>query len=265
VSAPTEELASVIDAHLRGLITDRGDGAWAHVSDCFGCDRATWERRQGTASGHERDAKACLKIQLGVDIERYVCDGLEAYFRANDFWVARDHPILWNPDLGRNGATTFAGSSENPMPPIEAVSTHIVGHADLYAWNNAREESVLIECKSTSFFRGKVPTEPSEHYAIQTATYAIALGASKAGIIIVCRESGRVAGPFWLDLDALESATIARAKEVLAVTSPDNMIPPEARPRYSWQPKYCGMGSACACLAAANADNTAEQLERSLA
>lgn len=257
INGKSDELALAIDSHIRSLITERDDWQFAHVSDCYGCDRSTWERRQRTtAPTNERDGKSCLKMALGNDVERYVCDGLQTFYEAKGYATARDYRVIWDPHNGR-GTYTWAREEIMPLP------NYIVGHADFHAWH-PNGESILLECKSTSFFRGKAPTEPSLHYVEQAATYAIAVGATHAGIIIACRESGRIAGPFWLDLDALEFATIERAKAVIANTSPDNMIPPAAFPRYSWQPKYCSMGAECACLAAANADKTAHQLEASL-
>lgn len=256
----SDDLRAVIEAGFQGLLTKRDDAAFAHVSDCYGCDRATWERRQGFPPAL-REPQACLKMQLGNDIERYVCDALQAHYEAQGFVVMRDCPVVWNPAKGRGGA--YVGPAY--LADFQTVQPdEILGHMDFLAHKCTDVGQVVIECKSTSFFRGKVPTEPSPHYVVQTATYAIAVGAEKAGIIIVCRESGRIAGPFWLDLEALEAETIERAKEVIALTG--SIIPPQATPSYSWQPKYCNMGSACACLAAQRepTDSTAAQLEASL-
>jgi hypothetical protein len=239
-----DDLKLVIDSHFRSLITDRGDGAFAHVSDCFGCDYATWARRQGNAEPRERDAQACLKMQLGVEIERYVCDALQAWYEAQGYGIYRDYGIVWDPEKGRGVFNEGLGLSPTRRGPD--AQREIVGHADLVAWRDGKPHT-LIEVKSTSFLKGRIPTEPSPHYVEQAATYGIAVGATHCGIVIVCRESGRIAGPFWLDLDALEFATIERAKAVLEKTS--GLIPPRAEPRYSWQPRYCALAE-CACAAA---------------
>jgi hypothetical protein len=253
VIAPKDDLRAVIEAGFQGLLTTRDDAELAHVSDCYGCDRATWERRQGFEPA-QRDPEACLKMQLGNDIERYVCDALQAYYETQGFSVQRDVPIIWNPHDGR-GMAQVANEATSWV-----TNNALVGHMDFHAKHPEHFGDVVLECKSTSFFRGKVPTEPRPHYVEQTAGYGIATGASNAGIIIVCRESCRIAGPFWLDLDALEAETIERAKAVIELTG--SCVPPAANPRYSWQPKYCSMGAACACIAAKN--NTAAQLEASL-
>ena len=235
-----ERIREVIADHLKGLITERGDGAFAHVSDCFGCDRATWSRRNGETLPWDRSPEMCLKMQLGVEIERHVCDGLEAEYEANEHDVQRDVRIAWNPAHGV-GKAHFVERDYIPGPG------EIVGHLDFLADDQSYDKTTVLEIKSTSFLKGRAPSEPSLHYIEQTATYGIAVGATHAGIIIVCRESGRIAGPFWLDLPALEFATIERAKAVLEKTS--GLIPPPAVPRYSWQPRYCGLGKACACAA----------------
>ena len=243
--AASMNLRAVIEAHLRGLITDRDDTTFAHVSDCFGCDYATWKRRRGESSGERRTSEQCLKMQLGVEIERFVCDALEAAYQDEGFGVYRDYLVAWNPQTGAfNNRLGLSPTRSGPDAQNE-----IVGHIDLVAWCDGKPHTV-IECKSASYLRGKPPTAPSQHYVEQTAAYAIAVGATQAGIIIVCRESGRIAGPFWLDLDALEAPTIARAKEVLERTNPEAEAP-EPKPRYGWQPKYCGLGSKCACAALA--------------
>ena len=243
ISAPSDDLILAIDAHLRSLITERGDEQFAHVSDCFGCDRATWERRQpGFVPKNNRGAEACLKMQLGVEIERHVCDGLTEFYEAQGYGIYRDYYLVWNPQDGRGSYNHGFGLSPTRSKPDER--NEIIGHVDLIAWRDGKPGTV-IEVKSTSFLKGRVPAEPSEHYKIQAATYAIAVGATHCGIIIVCRESGRIAGPFWLDLDALEFATIERAKQVIEATHPD-AFPPEAKPRYAWQPRYCLVGD-CPC------------------
>ena len=241
ISAPSDDLILAIDAHLRSLITERGDEQFAHVSDCFGCDRAVWERRQPGFVPRERDAQACLKMQLGVEIERHVCDGLQADYEARGWLVTRDAAMAWDPNEGRGSAEIVNEQTS------WALENEMVGHIDLGAeekpnHNGARH---VLEIKSTSFLKGRVPLEPSPHYVEQAATYGIAVGATHCGIIIVCRESGRIAGPFWLDLDALEFATIERAKQVIEATHPD-AFPPEAKPRYAWQPRYCLVGD-CPC------------------
>lgn len=243
-------IREAIANHLtRTVITDRGDEQYAHVSDTFGCDYATWVRRNGDAPPHDRSPESCLKMALGNDVERYVLDALQDAYEAEGWTVARNARIQWNP------ATGVTRSLPEEAEPLAGT---IVGHYDFFAVNG--EESHLLEIKSTSFLKGRAPNEPSLHYVEQAATYATALAATHAGIIIACRESGRIAGPFWLDLDALEFATIERAKAVLEKTN--SLIPPQAEPRYAWQCKYCPI-VACAKNPRHQPD-PAQQLEASL-
>src|SRR6202000_688438 len=74
----------------------------------------------------------------------------------------------------------------------------MIGHTDGIAFMEFGE--ILIEIKSTQFFRGKAPTEPSAHYIEQAATYGVAIDAVGVCIIVVDRNTGdfRV---FWLELD----------------------------------------------------------------
>lgn len=244
-----DPLRDVIAAHLQSIQDDRGDGEFAHVSDTYGCDRETWHRRQGEIVRAQRAPEMLFKFAIGHEVERLVCDALQADYEAKGCGVYRDYLIAWNPHDGRGVWNVGLGLSPTREPD---ATKELLGHADFLSWRDGKPD-VLIEVKSTSFLKGRVPTEPQLHYVEQAATYAIAVGATQAGIIIVCRESGRLAGPFWLDLDALEFATIERAKAVLEKTG--GMIPPPAVPRYAWQPRYCSMGNACACLASEAAKN----------
>jgi hypothetical protein len=255
IATPQDELLSAIDAHFQTLLTERGDEQFAHVSDTFGCDYATWTRRQGGFKRAPRSSEAILKMALGNDVERYVCNALEEHYLLRDgFSVRRNERIAWNPNEGQ-GMSYRLHEDENPQ------EDETVGHFDFLAMDTHREDGELhlIEVKSTSFLKGRVPAEPSPHYVEQAATYGIAVGATHCGIIVVCRESGRIAPPFWLDLNALEFATIERAKRVIEATNPD-AHPPDPVPRYGWQPKYCGLGDKCACAIAAR-ENSRHSIE----
>lgn len=238
-----DRLLGVIADHLRANAQPRGDEAFAHVSDTYGCDAATYARRRGAAP-RMPDPTMLMKWELGHAVEAIVCDALQADYEARGYSVGRNARIAWNPHDGRD-TCRFITENDAPKPG------EILGHMDFYA-HNPDGDSVLLEIKSTSFLKGRPPSEPSDHYKEQAATYGIALGAEKAGIIIVCRESGRVAGPFWLDLDKLEFITVMRAKAMLEATDPEAFAPPEPRPRYAWQPRYCSL-EVCACAAAAKA------------
>lgn len=230
------DLMTALDDHLRSLLPDRGDESFAHVSDCFGCDRATWERRRG-APAAPRSFEQNLKMQLGVMIEQLVGDALQKAYEARGYRVLRNLRIGWNPEMGRAAAFKLEEGED---------CTALVGHIDFEATNFGNYSRVVLEIKSTSFLKGKVPQEASPHAVEQAATYGIAVGATKCGVLTVCRESGRIAPIHWLDLDALAFATIERAKAVLRNTDPES-FPPQPEPRYSWQPRYCALGQGCAC------------------
>lgn len=243
-----DRLLDVIADHLRAMSPPRGDEAFAHVSDCFGCDAATYLRRRG-AKTTLPDPAMLMKWQLGHAVEAIVCDALQADYEAQGHGVYRDYLIVWNPSDGRGSYNHGLGLT--PTKGYVSRQNEMIGHADFLSWQDGKPHT-LLEIKSTSFLKGRPPSEPSLHYVEQAATYGIAVGATKCGIIIVCRESGRVAGPFWLDLDKLEFITIARAKAVLENTDPEAFAPPEPRPRYEWQKRYCSLAE-CACLAAERA------------
>ena len=105
---PSEPLLAAISEHLVSLITERGDDKFAHVSDCYGCDRATWERRQGGYVPAVREPQSCLKMALGNDVERYVCDALQAHYEGIEWSVSRNGRIAWDPYKGRCMSNTFS-------------------------------------------------------------------------------------------------------------------------------------------------------------
>jgi hypothetical protein len=237
----TDSLAPVSDAireslsaHFKSLIDERDDWKAAHVSDCYGCLYAVHARRSADAKPvEEREPEACLKMHLGTVIEEIVADGL-----GDGSVIKRGERIAWNPK-------TLA-CKRNVDEDYTPEADEIIGHMDLTIDVPGVGE-VLGEIKSTAFFNGRVPKEPSPHYVDQASTYATAINADAAFILIVDRASGRWV-IFWLDLPALRDETIVRAIEVLEQTGPDAFPPPPV-PRYDWQKKYCSLGSNCACRA----------------
>jgi hypothetical protein len=147
----------------------------------------------------------------------------------------------------------------------------MIGHLDATGQSNIDGGATwLLEIKSTSLY-GRMPAalpwelksgvQKGAHYIEQAASYGVAIDAKRVGVIIADRESGNIAGPFWLELDALPPAvegvydptkgtlreqTITRAKEVIELTDPE-AFPPDPKPRYAWQPQYCNLGDKCAC------------------
>lgn len=163
-----------------------------------------------------------VKFELGHQFERGIGDILQAQLENGDYLVSRD---------------------------VLCAVGGVVGHADFVAMAGAATVGVpdfVLEIKSTSFLRGKVPDEASPWYVEQAAIYALALGIDRFGILVGCRESGKLAPIFWFSLneqhgdDAFtwrEWAT-ARANELVAVTNPKAPMPP-ADPRTGWACKTC--------------------------
>ena len=220
MSAP--DLIGLLEAGLRK--PPRGDEALPHASDTV-CDRQAWARRSGEEF-MEPDFRTLMKWELGVQFERGVGDVLQAAMNEQGFMVVRD------------AVCELSG---------------VVGHADFYALAPLSMKVLgeplpdfLLEIKSTSFLRGKIPDEAQPHYVEQAAIYAAALAVRRFGVLVGCRESGKVAPIFWFDLDAQkgdEAQTwrewaVARAEELVRVTDPEAPMPP-AEPRTGWACKTC--------------------------
>lgn len=285
-----EAIVNAIRAGFVSLVEEREDWREPHVSDVYGCDYATHARRTADEKPTvKRDSQGALKMALGNDYERYITKGLSTFFEAHGGEIERGERIAWNPSTGkvRRGlydaghkvvrtVTQFGGPAlyETTCPgcPHCAPATgEMIGHLDVTAQSAIDGGATwLLEIKSTSLY-GRLPAslpwelkdgrQKGVHYIEQAATYGVAIGAKRVGVIIADRESGNIAGPFWLELDApppsvdgvydptkgtLREQTIARAKEMLERTDPD-AFPPDPKPRYSWQPEYCSLGDACAC------------------
>jgi hypothetical protein len=263
----TLEIQQGLEAHFRTLVKPRGDERFAHVSDMYACDFETHTRRQpGYKPSGNRDGEGSLRMALGNNIEGYIAEGLAALYKDFDT-VNRGERIAWNPATGaarrglyehghsvrRGKATKCTGCTD-----CTALEGELIGHIDFSAVSFDGED--LYEVKSTSFY-GKPPSTPKEHYVEQAAGYGVAIKAARAGILIADRTSCKIAGPFWLDFDALppvgvfedrsgermtlREAAIERGRNVLALTDPE-AFPPSPKPRFSWQPKYCNL-AVCAC------------------
>lgn len=269
----TLEIQQGLEAHFRTLVKPRGDDRFAHISDMYACDFETHTRRQPDYKpASNRDGEGSLRMALGVDIEGYVAAGLATLYKAAGFESARGERIAWNPTTGaiRRGMLEHAHAigeyalKGNGLIPCKGCANctplegELIGHMDFNAETFDGED--YIEIKSTSFY-GKPPSTPKEHYVEQAAGYGVAIKAARAGILIADRTSCKIAGPFWLDFDALppvgvfedrsgermtlREAAIERGRNVLALTDPE-AFPPSPKPRFSWQPKYCNL-AVCAC------------------
>ena len=215
----TPDLIALLEQGLRK--PPRGDEHLPHASDTV-CDRQTWARRIGETF-EAPDFRTIIKWALGEQFERATADVLEDQLTNQGYMIRRDVPC--------------------------AVAI-VQGHADLVArfdhegYDDSR--NFILEIKSTSFLRGKVPEEASSWYVEQAAMYALAFEIPRFGILVGCRESGKLAPVFWFSLDEQryeepetwrEWAT-ARAEELVRVTDPEAPMPP-AEPRTGWACKTC--------------------------
>ncbi len=206
-------IAGAVASYYR-TIKPRGDEHLAHVSDLYGCDLATWGRRAGRPQLAPDDIMR-TKWALGAAVEENVARIIEHAF-GEEYVVDRNERVV-----------------------IPSNDEDLVGHYDLFLQSRFNDDNrILIEVKSTSFLRGKPPTTASAHYIEQARAYAVALDCQEYCIIIVCRESGRMA-TFWFEVTGEDRAHVwQRVDEVVAATDPAN-DPPIPNPQYAWQCRYC--------------------------
>jgi len=210
------DLLALLEDGLRAK-PERGDEHRAHMSDGI-CDRMAWARRKGFEM-LPRAFPTLVKFELGEQFERAVADELEEELTKQGFRIRRD---------------------------VECSLYGVVGHVDFVAKHDDESRDFILELKSTSFLRGKVPEEASSWYAEQTALYAAALDVARFGVLVGCRESGKLAPVFWFGLDeqrydepqTWRDWAFARASELAVVTDPGEEMPP-AEPRTAWACKTC--------------------------
>ena len=258
-----EALRASIDKSLRALVTPRDDWQHAHISDLYGCDYATHARRSSTEPPvEERDGQGALRMAIGNDYEDKIAAGIIAAYP--DYAAQRGERIAWNPYTGkvRRRLLDAGHQPDGLWPPLPCpgcnecapTAQELVGHVDViavdYGDDGTRQDEIVYEIKSTSRFAVKKAVEAvlalEHHYVDQLAGYGIAITAKAAGIFIADRDTCEVTGPLWIDLVAVRERIVERAKEVLERTNSE-AFPPEPKPRYDWQPKYCSLGDACAC------------------
>ena len=215
--ADTLDIGEILDAALRAK-PPRGDEAYAHVSDLYGCDLATWARRSGLPELPFLP-QTLVKFELGHAVEAFVADAIAAQYPR----AIRNERLGWDPVTG---ACAPLGEDEAPPPGW------LVGHTDLDL-----PDGPLLEIKSTVFWGGKEPQDAQRHYVEQTAGCATARRKATFGIIEVDRSSGKVV-PFWFDAADYREWARERAIEVLHATNPTNAAPAPA-PRTDWACKTC--------------------------
>jgi hypothetical protein len=222
----TPDLLGLIEDALRAK-PERDDKALAHMSAVV-CDRQSWAERKGLPF-EPFDFRTLIKFELGHQFEAAIADTLQAELE-RDYFISRDYAIAWDPIRD----VTHAIDEQNP-----AKTHEIVGHVDFYARSrHGTEHDFLLEIKSTSFLRGRIPEEAQPHYVEQAALYAAALIVPHFGILVGCRESGKLAEPFWFDTSEKLEWARARAQEIIESTDPRTYMPP-AEPRTSWGCRTC--------------------------
>ena len=117
----------------------RDDEEQPHISDLYGCDRATWYRRNGYKP-EPFTAEKLAQFAIGLGYEMEVGDTLAAA-----------------------GYTVTCGEQ------VEYLG--LVGHPDIVVWDKDLPETrnLLIEVKTTDLQKPK--TSVSLHYAVQAAAY----------------------------------------------------------------------------------------------
>jgi hypothetical protein len=256
----------IIADYLRDLRDERGDDQFAHISDCYGCDNATYLRRQPGFEPLVPSDQSVTKMRNGTRCEADTFDALEAAYRAEGYAIFRNYRIAWRPEGGAGAYRELCEPFHAPIGEAacqgcnmcEPYGDELVGHIDFYFCRIGKTTGILdrldvciFEGKSTVFY-GKPPKDPSPYFCEQTYSYATAVKAERAGLIVECRATGErklwwftrgeYAEPGY-DLDALEYVAVARAKAVLEHTDPNALTPPEARPRYDFQCDYCDAGA----------------------
>lgn len=218
------DLTAELTAWYADNDTPRGDEEKAHVSDLFACHLATWARRQGMPQiPHDQPTRT--KFALGNAVEDHVALALAERLAAKGYTLVRDVIVA------------VAFDDDGNLVPCDLEHPEaIVGHID-YLLTHDYLPPVVVEVKSTSFLKGRPPTEAREHYIIQGAAYAMGVLAERFAVFIVCRESGKVA-EFWFDTKDYKHEVSRRAMQVLAHTTSE-AFPPPPEPPYGWSCAYC--------------------------
>ena len=130
----------------------RDDEEKPHISDLYGCDRATWYRRNGYKP-EPFTAEKLAQFAIGLGYEMEVGDTLAAA-----------------------GYTVTIGDT------VEYLG--LTGHPDIVVWDNEKPETrkLLIEVKTTDLQKPKDTVSP--HYAVQAAAYALALNIPDAVVLV---------------------------------------------------------------------------------
>ena len=195
----------------------RGDEADAHIQDLYGCDRATWYRRNGEAPEPFTPAKLA-QFAIGNGYERAVGDTLR--------------------DAGFDVRTG-----------IEVTYRGLTGHPDLPIFvddeNAGAVPALVIETKTTEARKPK-SEEVSPHYAVQVSGYALALAEQYAlptppRAKVLVKYAGTHDEREWdVDPEAWRATIDRRAAEIHERTAPGAPMPPaEPDALAPWGCAYC--------------------------
>jgi hypothetical protein len=205
----------------------RGDELLPHVSDLWGCDRATWYRRQDMRPT-PFSPETLARFAIGRGYEMTVAQDLKD---------------------GGYGIST----------DVDMTVCGLLGHADIVISMPNREHrpTGVVEVKTTSLRNPKPYVAPQ--YAIQVAAYAIGLGLDEGAVFVYHKGSDQerqyrvVVDGLATDPDGAGFGAKSqwagytwrqiieeRAQEVLATTGPDAETPPANPGELSpWGCRYC--------------------------
>jgi CRISPR/Cas system-associated exonuclease Cas4 (RecB family) len=189
----------------------RDDEQLAHVADLYGCDLATWLRRNGYEKPPFDDGKL-RKFDLGFAVEHRIISRLR--------------------DAGHDVAT---GMTVNFASIDAFFGADMIGHPD-----GIIDGETLVEIKTTDVRKPSPIVSP--HYALQAAAYAIAAGLKRA-IVHVTHVATYLKDEieYEIDVEGLRERVMQRVREVLERTGPGTPMPdPEpAAESAAWICKYC--------------------------
>lgn len=206
----------------------RGDEFAAHVSDLSFCTLKAWARRNGFPQlPPSRETRT--KWAMGHQVEDHVAEAFASSLASDGWRLVRDRRVSLRLEDGKLMGRVLT-ADEQPEP------NEIVGHLD-YALEHDTQGPIVVECKSTSFLKGKPPAQASEWYIMQAASYAAGIGSEQFAVFVVCRESGKVA-EFWFRTADHIDAVRERAAEIIATTS-EHVLAPQPNPRFAWECKHC--------------------------
>lgn len=180
----------------------------AHVADLYGCDRATWYRRNGYEAEPLDDA-TLRKFDVGHAVEAQIASRLSE---------AGEHVVCGLGVALRVEAYGLDG--RNLRMNEETEADEVVGHPDL----DLPDHDTLIEVKTTDVRR--VADEASPHYALQAAAYALALGRKRAVVHVTHTALyGKDEAEYEIDPEQYRARVALRVAEVVELTAPGSPMP----------------------------------------